>query len=163
MTTKTIRLIVVIPMMLGAYVLINSYAQSNPGLPDAGRELSRFSSGAIVSGSGQLTRPGRDLPVRFQINVVKDRFGQVTGYLKYRDEGRQMQVRLDCLEVDGSVARVSGRTERGRSVGFLLVDGSGGEMVADQISLPQAGAECLGGSDAPLFALSEGAVRIEQR
>ena len=108
-----------------------------------------------VSGGGKNFHEGFDAVFSLGFQAKKDDQGNVSGQLEFHDPNRLYHVAIDCLEVDGNQAWISGEilkdvNNTGESTVLFQIE-DGGPM--DRIGPPDFD-EFIDCTDKPEFALS---------
>lgn len=162
MVTKTMRLLLAAPVLLGAFFAVNAFSKTTHSLPYTEDDSDRFYHSEVVSGEGYFTAPDGQ-PAHIKVSVVKDRYGDVTGQVKYEQNTEEYTVALNCLQARGGEVTVSGKTPGGKTLTFRLVDNSEAHGGADLVSAPVEGSNCPDANNLQLFALTEGTISLERK
>ncbi len=95
-------------------------------------------------GHGQFTTGGTAV-TRFVFNVRIKSDGTVDGRARFRDNGLDLDIAVNCLTFVNSTTVIVGGTDMdnpGTSYAFRAIDNGSSGSPADQITLPQQGQTC---------------------
>lgn len=156
------RLLLAVPVVLGAFFAVNAFSKTTHSLPYTEDDSDRFYHSEVLSGEGSFTAADGQ-PAHIKVSVVKDRYGDVTGYVKYEQNMQEQTVVLNCLQARGGEITVSGKTAGGKALSFRFVANSEAHGGSDLVSAPLEGGDCPAVGTAQIFALTEGAISLEGR
>ncbi len=128
-------------------------------------------SKTIVSVGGHdidLVPPGS--AANFSLIAIKNNGGNVKGKFIDVNPGASIHGDIDCLEVDGNNAWISGEVRHGEFKGQAFIvrvedNGKSANDPADQISLTRLGSDdvCTDKPEQRLFSMTDGQVKIMEK